>query len=34
MGWDEDRKAAELAAYVSEVELSMAFRTELESLES
>jgi len=33
MGWDEERKAAELAAYRNEVELSMAFRTDLHSLE-
>ncbi|MEJ2239783.1 MAG: glycerol-3-phosphate dehydrogenase/oxidase [Gemmatimonadales bacterium] len=33
MGWDQDRAAAERAAYETEVELSMAFRSELESLE-
>ncbi len=33
MGWDEDRTAAEVNAYLSEVELSMAFRSELASPE-
>jgi len=33
MGWAQDRAAAELAAYETEVELTMAFRAELDSLE-